>query len=161
MSSLSATSIRRGIFLEHLNTVCSSKHHLLSILPELKGFATNKTLIQAIEDYCEDNEKQIDDLARIYTLMEETYTEKKILGMRVIAFEAYKAAIGTTEITLERDCAILLYLGIIDSIEVQYFKTLMNLCRGLDIEFVDIQPSYFTAVDNLILINKLQLELVA
>lgn len=160
MSSLRAASIRRGIFLDHLNTVCSSKLHLLTILPELKSFATNKTLILAIEDYCKDNQKQINDLTKVFVSMNETYNEKKILAIKVIALEAYKSAIKLTRRTLERDCAILLYLGIIDSIEVQYFRTLMNLCRGLNIEFVNIQPSYYTAVDNLILINKIQLELV-
>jgi hypothetical protein len=93
--------------------------------------------------------------------MKETFTEKKILGIRMIAFEAYKSAFHSSLTVLERDSAILLYLEIIDSLEVLYFKTLMNMCKELKFEFFNLQSCYDTAADNMVLFEGIRTELLA
>jgi ferritin-like metal-binding protein YciE len=155
------TSVRKKIFLEYLNTIYSSKEHLLNFLPEVTRYASNDTLRLAIQENNNDNIKQMADIKQVFVTLKETYSEKKILAIKLITFDTYKTSIESSTSAFERDCAILFCLEVIDSIEVLYLRTLKNMAKGLHLETLHLQFPYDIAVDNQKLFDTIHQEMVA
>lgn len=161
MPYFSDTSVRKKIFLEYLNRIHSCKHHLINFLPEVTRLASNKSLILAIHDSNDDNVRQLADINKVFTILKEDHSEKKILTIKTLTFETYKTTIEASITTFERDCAILFCLEVIDSIEILYLRTLKNMAKGLHLETLHLQFPYDIAVDNQILFDAIHQEMVA
>jgi ferritin-like metal-binding protein YciE len=154
-------SVRGSIFLAYLNSAYTSKQHLVAFLPEIQAFVTNTNLKFAIQEFSDDNDLQLVSLDELYFSIEEKFVAKAILGIRVIALEAYKAAISITIDSLERDCAILFCLQSIDSVEIAYFKNLCIMADAFKVNHMNLKYPYDCAVDNLILFNDVYQEIIA
>lgn len=154
-------SVKGNIFLEYLNSAYTSKQHLIAFLPEIQSFVTDSNLNFAIQEFSDDNDLQVLSLDQLYLSMNEKFTAKTILGIRIIALDAYKAAIKTTIDPLERDCAILFCLQAIDSVEVIYFKNLCIMAETFKVDHMHLRIPHDCALDNLLLFNNVYQELVS
>jgi ferritin-like metal-binding protein YciE len=152
---------RKKIFLEYLNLIYSNKSYLREVYLEMKNLATNKTLILAIEETRTDNICQIEHIGAMFKAIDEPFTEKRLLSYKILTLEAYKVAVNKSLLTLERDCAIIFYMQVVESVEVLYFKTLMDMARGLHYKFMNIKLPYDTALENQKLLYDIHAEMVA
>jgi ferritin-like metal-binding protein YciE len=151
----------KKMFLEHLNGIYFGKKHLLDFFGEVMSIASLQHLKLAINECIDDTVKQIDCMDEIYTSINKKPSKTSVLGVKALTLEAYLSVIKTGKTPIEKDVFILFYLGIIEGIEITYFKVLKNLAKAIGYDYAYLNEPFDLAVDNKVMFETIYKEYIS
>ncbi|WP_345211084.1 DUF892 family protein [Mucilaginibacter gynuensis] len=114
----------RVYFLNNLDKIYAAKTHLVRHLPEIAQEAHFTDLKLAIEETCEDVEKQLARMDIIYAMLEADRAQGNCSGLAGLIDDAFEDIKTHGQHPELRDLSIAFYMQNIESIEMASFQVL-------------------------------------
>jgi ferritin-like metal-binding protein YciE len=149
-SQLSDPASLRSLFAHNLNRLYFGKRYLDQHLSHLINLASFKTLGLALQELAEDVKKQITRLEEIYSKAELTPSDEECIPIEAMfkdTFVLERKGIGRE---LLGDMDIMLYMQLIEHINITAYRMLRILAQALNYFAVDqlLMESFDESVDN-------------
>ena len=134
-SSLSQPDIKH-LFIHQLNRVNCAKGYLIRNLPILKNIASFNTMKLAIQENLDDVTKQQLRIDEIYELLDSKPSDEGCEVIKSIIEEAFNLGNSANKSTIINDMDIILYMQLIENIELTSFRMLKQIAGFLGNEQV-------------------------
>jgi ferritin-like metal-binding protein YciE len=119
-------------FVHHLNRVYHGKTYLQKHLPQLINHSSFKKLQQGIQEVLDDVNKQVGRIQEIYRLIEAEPTRENCVPIIAVFKDAFEPQDYDTNSTLLNDVDIILYLQLLEHINITSYRMLKILAATLD-----------------------------
>ncbi|OOQ56679.1 hypothetical protein BC343_19380 [Mucilaginibacter pedocola] len=122
----------RKFFIKHLDHIYLAKQHLVSKLPALMDNVQFSDLKNAMTETTSLVDKQLARIELIYTLMDESVTDRNMNGLTGLIDDAFEAIREQAREPELRDLSIIYYLQNIESVEMASFQILQMAAVKLE-----------------------------
>jgi ferritin-like metal-binding protein YciE len=127
----SSPELLKDHFLHHLNRVYYGKQYLKKHLPELTEVSSFNKLKQAIQEVCEDVSKQVNRIQEIYTLLGAQPAQENCVPIIAVFKDAFEPQDYKDETCLLNDIDIILYLQLLEHINITSYRMLEILAVSM------------------------------
>lgn len=124
-------------FVHHLNRIYHGKRYLQKHLPGLLKLSSFKKLQQGIEEVWDDVNKQVDRIQEIYRLIDAHPEEENCVPIITVFKDAFEPQDYHTDNCLLHDVDIILYLQLLEHINITSYRMLKILAQSLDYKQVE------------------------
>jgi ferritin-like metal-binding protein YciE len=121
----------KQVFVHNLNRIYFGKCYLNKHLEHLKSLASFKALQQAIQEFWDDIKKQIGRMDEIYTLINETPSDKNCNPIKSIVKDEFCLDEAQT-IPVLLDMDIMMYLQLLEHINITSCHMLIMVAKQLN-----------------------------
>jgi ferritin-like metal-binding protein YciE len=122
----------REVFIHNLSRMYYGKKYLCEHLPKVIEVASFKALKLAIQELCDDVEKQTARLGRIYDLIDAAPTEESCVPLIAIFKEAFELTHGKSKLCIINDMDVILYMQLIEHVNITAYRMLTAIASSLD-----------------------------
>lgn len=129
--SLNAFEIQH-LFIHQLNRVNCTKGYLIRNLPILKEIASFNTMKMAIQEDLEDVKKQQQRIDEIYDMLNTAASDEGCEVIKCVMEEAFNLGNSANKSTIINDMDIILYMQLIENIELISFRMLKQIAGYLN-----------------------------
>lgn len=136
-SQLTDPSVLKQLFTHNLNKLYYGKRYINDNLPHLTEVASFKALQFALQELQEDVKKQISRLDEVYAAASVTPSDDECIPVKAIFKETFaleKKGIGQE---LLGDIDIMLYMQLIEHINITAYRMLRILARQMNLTEID------------------------
>lgn len=146
-------TVLRLHFVHHLNRVYFGKTYLQTHLPKLITQSSLKKLQFAIQEVVEDVNKQVSRIEEIYRIIDAEPTNENCVPIIAVFKDAFEPQDYETDNLLLNDVDIILYLQLLEHINMTSYRMLKILARSLNYQEVEqlLIESFDESSDNDIL----------
>ena len=127
----------KHLFIHQLNRVNCTKGYLIRNLPILKDIASFNTMKLAIQEDLEDVKKQQLRIDEMYRLLDSKASDEGCEVIKSVIEEAFNLGNGANKSTIINDMDIILYMQLIENIELTSFRMLRMIAGFLGNEKVE------------------------
>jgi ferritin-like metal-binding protein YciE len=137
-------------FVHHLNRVYYGKQYLKKHLPDLKEVTSFVKLKQGIQETWEDVSRQVERLQEIYSLIDATPATENCVPIIAVFKDAFEPQDYQDETCLLNDIDIILYLQLLEHINITSYRMLKILAESMGIVKVEqlLIESFDESTDN-------------
>lgn len=121
----------KQLFIHQLNRVNCTKGYLARNLPKLQEIASFNTMKLAIREDLEDVQKQQTRIDEIYNLLQTEPSDEGCEVIKSVIEEAYNLNINSGKSTIINDMDVILYMQLIENIELTSFRMLKMIASYL------------------------------
>ncbi|MEO6851989.1 MAG: DUF892 family protein [Mucilaginibacter sp.] len=122
----------KNLFIHQLNRVNCTKGYLNRNLPLLEKIASFKNMKLAILENIDDVKKQQLRIDKMYTLLQSKASDEGCDVVKTVLEEAFKLGNNTGKSAIITDLDIILYMQLIENIELTSFRMLKLIARFID-----------------------------
>lgn len=123
----SSPQLLKEHFVHHLNRVYYGKTYLKTHLPQLNNLSSFKKLRQGLQEVWEDVCKQVERLEKIYQILDATPAKENCVPIIAVFKDAFEAQEYAVETCLLNDIDIILYLQLLEHINITSYRMLKIL----------------------------------
>jgi ferritin-like metal-binding protein YciE len=125
-------AVMKSHFVHHLNRIYFGKTYLQKHLPLLITQSSFKKLQQGIQEVLDDVNKQIARIKEIYQLLDAEPTAENCVPIIAVFKDAFEPQPYEADCTLLNDLDIILYLQLLEHINITSYRMLKILAASLD-----------------------------
>ena len=118
-------------FVHHLNRVYHGKRYLKKHLPKLNDLSSFKKLKQGLQEVLEDVGKQVSRIEEIYKLIDAEPTQENSVPIIAVFKDAFEPQEYGIENGLLNDIDIILYLQLLEHINITSYRMLKILAANM------------------------------
>jgi len=118
-------------FVHHLNRVYYGKKYLYKHLPDLNELSSFKKLKQGLQEVWEDVGKQVKRIQKIYDLLDAQPAPENCVPIIAVFKDAFEPQEYEVETCLLNDIDIILYLQLLEHINITSYRMLKILAGTL------------------------------
>ena len=146
----SSPEVLKEHFVHHLNRVYYGKQYLKNHLPQLTELSSYKKLQQGIREVWEDVSKQVDRIQEIYKLIDAGPAPENCVPIIAVFKDAFEPQEYSVETSILNDIDIILYLQLLEHINLTSYRMLKILAATMDNAQVEqlLQESFDESSDN-------------
>lgn len=143
-------SVQKYLFTHHLNKLYYGKRYLNDNLEHLAEIASFKALQLALEELHDDAKKQLSRLDNIYQHMGITPSDEECIPVKAIFKETFALEHKGIGAELMGDMNIMLYMQLIEHININSFRMLRILAKSLKLTDVEqlLLESFDESIDD-------------
>jgi ferritin-like metal-binding protein YciE len=140
----------KSLFIHQLNRINCAKGYLIRNLPDLKEIAFSNQLKLAIREDLEDVKKQLARVEEIYDKFNSKPSDEGCEVLKAVIEQAYKLGEHTGKTAIINDMDIILYMQLIEHIEMTTYRMLKLLAGCMNDTEVEqmILECFHETVDN-------------
>jgi ferritin-like metal-binding protein YciE len=137
-------------FIHHLNRVYHGKKYLQKHLPDLNKLSSFKKLKQGLQETWEDINKQIGRIEEIYRLIDGQPDKESCVPIITVFKDAFEPQEYGLQNTLLNDIDIILYLQLLEHINITSYRMLKILAASMKEPAVEqlLLESFDESTDN-------------
>jgi ferritin-like metal-binding protein YciE len=150
-------------FIHHLNRVYYGKKYLKDHLPQLNEISSFKKLKQGLHEVQDDIVKQVERIQEIYSLLDANPAHENHVPIIAVFKDAFEPQEYGIETSLLNDIDIILYLQLLEHINITSYRMLKLLAASIGNAKIDqlLLECFDEATDNNTLFEMIADEYVA
>ncbi|CAM3890262.1 DUF892 domain-containing protein [Mucilaginibacter galii] len=118
-------------FVHHLNRIYFGKRYLQKHLPDLNKLSSFKKLKQGLDETWEDVNKQVKRIEKIYDLIDAQPAKENCVPIITVFKDAFEPQEYGLQSTLLNDIDIILYLQLLEHINMTSYRMLKILAANM------------------------------
>ena len=149
-TTLHSNSDLKHLFIHQLNRVNCTKGYLNRNLPLLEEIASFKNMKLAIQENLDDVKKQQKRIDAMYDLLGSGASDEGCEVVKAVLEEAFKFGQGKDKTTMQNDMDIILYMQLIENIELTSFRMLKLIAEFMGDEEITqmVKECFDENIDN-------------